>query len=552
MTGFDRLRFLMASAGFVLALMPDIALAAGNFTHPDTAVVTAAEQARRESAIFWTGNELPGRWSTPCPITVEPADHSGGGATRFHFDRGEVSGWEMRISGRRHELLHDVIPHEVDHMVRASLVRRPIPRWLDEGCAMLFESPESHRRFRERVPQYLSEPIDTAFLDRMDYPADSRSLDHQYVVGFSLVEFLLDRGGPNRLLAFQQDVRNPSQKLSDFYGLSPELLTNQWRDWAVARCRESVECHQANCRPFSMNVPETGRQNVVPSLPVLTVYTSATCGPCRRFRQDLESDPAFRQALLQRFELRIVDVDQNPLVVISRQITSVPTFETARGRLAGYEGSAWLLQQLGITPPVENSATGTAEAPESPASSPAPPAIETSPVKPQVTPTTSSEPEKETTPSPAVVAVPVLRKAVAFALTSLELAGVVSGSVATGGLGAVAVALLLRRLRRRTRDPTTANSTAPATFDAVEKARSAAGPAPFPRLLDEARELLQLRQSEGRVAALDALRGMVLDDELDRIHHTGDSSAQQFVQQLREALSNRLNEVAPVATKVDE
>ncbi|MCA9055726.1 MAG: hypothetical protein KDA75_17930, partial [Planctomycetaceae bacterium] len=36
--------------------------AAGNFTGDDPGIVAAADQARRDSALFWSGADLPGRW----------------------------------------------------------------------------------------------------------------------------------------------------------------------------------------------------------------------------------------------------------------------------------------------------------------------------------------------------------------------------------------------------------------------------------------------------------------------------------------------------------
>ncbi|TWT43541.1 hypothetical protein KOR42_44820 [Thalassoglobus neptunius] len=45
-------------------------------------------------------------------------------------------------------MVTDVIPHEVDHLVRAALVGHPIERWLDEGCATLFESETLKQHLR--------------------------------------------------------------------------------------------------------------------------------------------------------------------------------------------------------------------------------------------------------------------------------------------------------------------------------------------------------------------------------------------------------------------
>jgi thiol-disulfide isomerase/thioredoxin len=509
-------------------------LPAQNFTGPDAEVLATAEQARTASARFWTGADLPGRWSSPCPIEVRPAEHSGGGATRFQFDRGEVSGWRMTVSGRREALLADVIPHEVDHMVRASLVRRPIPRWLDEGCAMLRESPGSRERFRERIGPHLVTPIDAAFLDGEEYPSDAAALDRLYVVGFSLVEFLLERGDAHKLLAFQQDPRPPSRKLHEFYRLSPESLSAEWRAWVTQRTDLLEAALRCEC--------------VNPPLPLLMVFGSNWCGPCRQFHHDLQSDAQFRSAVLQRFHLHLIDVDRRPLLATSHRITSVPTFVTPTGRVIGYEGTNWLLRRLGVpagsaasAPSDEHAAPAGIDSPSLGTEDPswnAPPAV----------------PSPTRNPSAGGVLSTVARVA-PVVLTGLELFGIVGGSAATGGLGAIALAAAFRLLRRRVRDPTNSSAgqaaepppASPLASD--QKASTAPGRYPFPRALDEAGELLRLRQSEGRVATLDSLRGMFLDDELDRLEQSGDKAASNVVKQLRDSLDARVNEVAPLSTK---
>lgn len=526
--------------------------AAANFTGPDAELCSAAEAARVQSALFWTGERLPGDWSSPCPILVRPAAGIGageasggigaGGATTFQFDRGEVSGWRMTVQGSREEILRDVLPHEVDHMVRVSLVRRPIPRWLDEGCATLFESAESHRQFRSRLPQYLDQPITREFLDARDYPAGGAALDRLYVVGFSLVEFLLERQGPGPLLDLQKDSRSPSISLLERYRLTPETLSAEWQTWARERLGCGTECREVHCflhGLFSSPAPVV----LNAALPPLTVYTSAWCVPCRRFDEDLRTDPQFRAALLARFRLFVVDVNRQMQLAASWRIQSVPTFVTPTGRVVGYEGKTWLLQQLGI--PV----------------SAAQPSTDPSRILPQATgPSSSPAATAGSTSPPAAVpsaprGTPILdtaAKVAPFVLTTLQLLGIVGGSAATGGLGALGIGLALRLFQRwRARRSKSSSREPPLDLPAGTEGGSAAGRFPFPRALDEARELLRLRQSEGRVAVLDALRGMFLDDELERIERD-DQSAASLIKRLREAIDARVDEVAPLTTKLNE
>ncbi len=67
---------------------------------------------------------------------------------------------------------------------------------------------------------------------------------------------------------------------------------------------------------------------------------------------------------------------------------------------------------------------------------------------------------------------------------------------------------------------------------------------PLPRKLDEARELLRLRQQEGRHAIHDGLFGALADAELEKLVESGDTTALR----LRDTLQRRMNDIAPLST----
>ncbi|MCA8995524.1 MAG: hypothetical protein KDA80_00995, partial [Planctomycetaceae bacterium] len=179
----------------------------------DAELAQTAERAREDSARFWTGHPLPGNWSAPCPITWRANTGPGCGSTRFQFANGEVFGWTMAVSGDRPEVLKNVIPHEVDHMVRASLVRHPIERWLDEGCASLMESETSRDRLRSQALNLPCERITLKWLNAKHYPQQCSQVSEMYALGFSLVEFLLDRDSPQQLLAFSRQTSSIERRL---------------------------------------------------------------------------------------------------------------------------------------------------------------------------------------------------------------------------------------------------------------------------------------------------------------------------------------------------
>ena len=156
----------------------------------------AAEQYRSDLAILWLGKPLPD-WSAKCPVQVHIGrDLGAGGTTSFIFENGEVFGWEMEIQGSHERILDSVLPHEITHMILASHFRKPIPRWLDEGMATSVEHQSEKENYRRMLRGFLQSSTPRCLpLNRMvatkEYPDDAIPF---YAQGFSLVEYLLERG----------------------------------------------------------------------------------------------------------------------------------------------------------------------------------------------------------------------------------------------------------------------------------------------------------------------------------------------------------------------
>ena len=542
-------RFCFAS----LALHSSFA-GAQNFSACESELQNSAEAARERSARYWSGQPLPGRWSTPCPVEWSQRTGPGSGLTSFQIQGGEVFGWRMTLRGGRDAVLQDVIPHEVDHAVRASLCRRPLPRWLDEGCATLFESESSHeqlRRLRRASPQRL---LHAKTIDQLSYPASSAETTQLYAEGFSLVEYLLSRGTPQQLLQVQQSSEPPSRSLVKVYRVEVPQLLSHWEQWEQKRLARGTRCDCVNCPWHKSSQPSaiSGQPGANPATrdvkPTLTIWSASWCGPCQQFHRDLSSVAGFRQRLESKYQLVQRDIDQSPQAAQQAQVARVPTFLTPDRRVAGYLGPEWLLQQLGLeeasAPAVKPSVPAVPSQPLPPFAAPGlvQPSREP-PVPPAVTPT----PKVQSSPTPLPTPSPTLWSRILglapTVITILSSLGIISGTALTGGVGGVALMLVLKLLQRRATRASQGKPPAP-NGGVVPPTH-----APFPRQLDEAGELLGLRQSEGRVATLDALRGMFLDDELDKLKSDPDPQRAAFVRQLRAAVDHRVDEVAPLTTK---
>src|SRR5690606_37286166 len=112
--------------------------------------------------------------------------------------------WRMNVQGTRERILDSVIPHEVSHTVFASHFRRPLPRWADEGAATLAEHEVEQRRQDLHLKQVWNShkiPLKT-LLSMTEYPSDMRDVMTLYAQGYSLADYLVQKGGKPRYLKF--------------------------------------------------------------------------------------------------------------------------------------------------------------------------------------------------------------------------------------------------------------------------------------------------------------------------------------------------------------
>jgi hypothetical protein len=161
-----------------------------------------AEQYRKEKALQWLGQEMQ-PWPEPCPLKLTVTYNGAGGATSFAFDRGQVLGQQMHIEGSVERLFNSVLPHEVTHTVFAYYFRTPVPRWADEGGAVLSEDDLERNRHDGLCRQILNTPGRAIPLRRLfalkEYPHDVMAL---YAEGYSVVNFLVGLGNRQVFLGF--------------------------------------------------------------------------------------------------------------------------------------------------------------------------------------------------------------------------------------------------------------------------------------------------------------------------------------------------------------
>ena len=189
-----------------------------------------AERERKARALLWLGKELPA-WSERCTLRVTVTSHGSGGFTTFNFDDGKVLSRTMGVSGTLEDILTCVLPHEITHTILADHFREPLPRWADEGAAVLSEDKAMREKYHADLTGLLRAgralPL-RRLVAVTDYPDDPMAL---YTEGFTLTEFLVERKDRKTFLQFlKQGKRDGWEKaVKENYGYADlEKLEDAW------------------------------------------------------------------------------------------------------------------------------------------------------------------------------------------------------------------------------------------------------------------------------------------------------------------------------------
>jgi len=195
-------------------------------------IAESAEKQRKELAKLWLGKELPD-WKKPCPIRATISSAGPRSATSFDFG----PQWqiiEMILAGSRNQILDNILPHEVMHTVLADHFRRPVPRWADEGMAILCETDSEQKRHDEIMVKLLRDGRAfrlSSLLQLTDYPADVIVV---YDQGYSVTRFLVEQKDRPTFLQFlkagMKDGWDAATKVC--YGFeSVNEMEREWLTW---------------------------------------------------------------------------------------------------------------------------------------------------------------------------------------------------------------------------------------------------------------------------------------------------------------------------------
>lgn len=158
-------------------------------------VAAEAERQRQLVALRWFGEAPPAAWPRPCAIRVTLAPGPTAGATTLDFAPGTagrpvVAFAAMDLQGDLRHMLASTLPHEITHLALAHHFGKPLPRWADEGIALMSESRPDQTAHDARCRDLLGEGrgLRLRVLFRLiEYPKDLMAV---YTQGHSVVRFL--------------------------------------------------------------------------------------------------------------------------------------------------------------------------------------------------------------------------------------------------------------------------------------------------------------------------------------------------------------------------
>jgi hypothetical protein len=189
-----------------------------NYGRAPVGAETAEACERRREAITrqWLGPATPGAWSPKCHLVLHTSDAGylrevGSGASQttasalVERQEGQIVLRRIDVRAACSDWQSAALGHELAHVVLADrFAAEPLPRWLDEGMAILADSHRKraeHQRSLERALAQGSQYRVAELLSLDDYPTP-RQWGTFYGQSASLVAYLVAQRGHARFVEF--------------------------------------------------------------------------------------------------------------------------------------------------------------------------------------------------------------------------------------------------------------------------------------------------------------------------------------------------------------
>jgi hypothetical protein len=178
--------------------------------------VEECEKVRAKLFRRWLGDETIADWSPKCEIVLHATDASyfravgeGGRSTvassLVERKRNAIDKRRIDIRVKNPDWPTTCLAHELTHVVLADLfANQTLPRWLDEGIAILADPPAKQRLHRQDFKHAIAQGAEFRLLELItltNYPSAHR-WGAFYGQSASLVQYLIDHSGERRFIEF--------------------------------------------------------------------------------------------------------------------------------------------------------------------------------------------------------------------------------------------------------------------------------------------------------------------------------------------------------------
>lgn len=220
---------------------------------PEQDALELAEQCefcRSDLVAVWIGRPNEVSWTPKCDVylhaTIREYNVALGqqgnrsvGSTRMKFDRGAPSLRRIDLRADAADWLTGALPHELTHVVLGDVFGgRSIPRWADEGLAMLAESnAKKHLRMAHLRQAVTNRSIfTTSTLLSLQSAPQPHMIDAFYGQSAAVVSLLVAEHGPRKFMEFLKRSHSSgrSAALREVYGFASDTELQALWNSAIA------------------------------------------------------------------------------------------------------------------------------------------------------------------------------------------------------------------------------------------------------------------------------------------------------------------------------
>jgi hypothetical protein len=235
-------RSVIETANFrVVSLGPQL-------VRPETA--DECEKVRTRLFRRWLGDEAISNWTPKCDIVLHSSETSylravgeGGRSTLasslVERRRNVIDVRRIDVWLKNRDWLTTSLGHELTHVLLADLFpNQTLPRWLDEGIAILADPPAKQLQHRRDFKRAISQGAEFRLLELMtltDYPSAHR-WGTFYGQSASLAQYLIDHSGERRFIEFVRVAldRGCESGLRQTYDCGIPELERRWHAYLRA------------------------------------------------------------------------------------------------------------------------------------------------------------------------------------------------------------------------------------------------------------------------------------------------------------------------------